>query len=151
MAFPRDLRRGRPSAARHAGHHNPMRPAFQVGCAKAVTACGIAVYSAAIRPPGNATSTRVPVLTALLILKLRAVGLGQRLGQRQAEAGAARAPARRGRELAERLQRHRDVLLAHADAGVAHAQHHLAVVAARGRDDHLAADAGELDRVGQAG
>src|SRR4029077_13914039 len=29
-----------------------------------------ACYSAATRPPGNATSTRVPVFTALLILKL---------------------------------------------------------------------------------
>jgi hypothetical protein len=34
-----------------------------------------------------------------------AVGFGQCLGQRQAKSGAAGAPARRGRELAERLHR----------------------------------------------
>src|SRR5580698_3530408 len=71
------------------------------------------------------------------------VGLGQSLGQRQAEAGAARAPAAGGRGLTERLERRLDVLLAHARAGVAHAQHRLAAVGENGRDNDLAAGAGE--------
>src|SRR5258708_21203602 len=80
-------------------------------------------------------------------LEAGAIGLGQGLGEGKAEAGAARTPARRSRELAERLHRHRDVLLAHADAGAADAQHPLAVRAARRRDDHPSADAGGLGRV----
>ena len=77
------------------------------------------------------------------------VGLGERLGDGQPEAGAARTPAHRGGELAERLERGLQFLLAHADAGVAHAQDHLVLVGERGGDDHLPAGAGELDRVRQ--
>ena len=50
--------------------------------------------------------------------------------------------------MAERFERRLDVRLSHAHAGVAHAQHGLAVVA-RGRHDHLAAGAGKSDRVAE--
>ena len=57
--------------------------------------------------------------------------------------------AGRGRELTERLHCGLDLLLGHAVAGVAHPQGRFAALARCGRDDHLAARAGELDRVGE--
>src|ERR1700675_341524 len=78
-----------------------------------------------------------------------AVGLGQRLGQRQAKTVAAGTPASRDCRLLERFERRLNVLFAHADAGVAHAQHRLAGVGEYARYDHLAAGAGEPDRVRQ--
>ena len=81
--------------------------------------------------------------------EMRAVGLRQRLGQRQTEAGPARAPASGSRRLPERFERRLHIRLAHADTGIAHAQHRLAAVGKRRRYDHLAARAGELDRVRQ--
>src|SRR5882724_6203569 len=147
MAFPRDLwarrtflPRGLPGIIIRCGKHSRW------------------VYAKAENSPRNGLFRRHPAAGERHLdqgagvdrasdLEAGAIGLGQGLGERKAEAGAARTPARRSRELAEWLHGHRDVLLAHPDASVADAQHHLAVIAARCRDDHLSADAGELDRV----
>ena len=68
----------------------------------------------------------MPAFTALLIEKRRAVRFHKRLGERQAEPGAAVPDAAGGRELPERLKRDLDIVRAHADAGVAYAQDHFA-------------------------
>ncbi len=66
------------------------------------------------------TVTSVPERLGAADFQSSAVQLHERLGDRQAEAGAL-APARAaGVDLAERRQRHRDLFLGHADAGVAH-------------------------------
>ena len=58
-------------------------------------------------------------------------------------------PSRRRSAVAERLGDGRCLCLARSGAGIAHAQHALLAVAARGRNDDLAAGSGELDRVSQ--
>src|SRR6058998_2908878 len=69
-------------------------------------------------------------------------------GDSEAEAGAVVAARERAVDLAERLERARNLLRRHADAGVADADQQVAVVAL-GRDAHLAAGGRELDRVGE--
>src|SRR4051812_45931856 len=121
MAFPRDLwarptilPRGSPGIIIRCGKHSRW------------------VYGKAENSPGNGLFRRHPAagechfdqgagVDRASDLEAGAIGLGQRLGQGEAEAGAARTPARRSRELAEWLHRHRDVLLAHTNAGVADA------------------------------
>ena len=70
---------------------------------------------------------------------MRAIGFRQCLGQRQTEAGSARAPAAGRGGLTERLKRRLYIFFAHADAGIAHAQDRFAAIGERGRDDDLAA------------
>src|ERR1700733_15638899 len=60
--------------------------------------------------------------------EISAIGLRQRFGQRQAEAGSARAPASGRGDLAERLEGGRYVLFTPAGAGIAPAKYPLAAI-----------------------
>ena len=106
------------------------------------------VYCAArSRAPGNVISTSVPSFGVLLMWNVAWLASASALVSGSPSPVPPGARARRGRDLPERLERGREVVLAHADAGVAHPQHHLAGVGDRGRDDHLPARDRELDRV----
>ncbi len=78
--------------------------------------------------------------------KLRAVGLDQRLGERQAEAGALHLAAL-GHDAAEGFERVTKLVLGHADAGVLDPQLQFALGRDRRRQRHLPPGIGELDGV----
>ena len=77
-----------------------------------------------------------------------AMQIEQRLGERQAEAGAFVAPLQPAVDLTERLERDLDIGLRHTNAGIAHRDGDAGRAVLRA-ERHGAAAAGEFDRVGQ--
>ena len=101
-------------------------------------------YSAA-STAGNEISTSVPWSRRLLIENSAPLASTSALVSGRPRPTPPLRPPRA--HLAERLERHADLVLVHADPGVAHPDDRLARGVERGRDDHLAAGLVELHRV----